>query len=175
LANRAYLYSSNSFDSSAWSRPTKPYFDSRWNIPLAWFFFFSEPSIHQIDVIFDGSTWKELKLLSQKDQAIQNFTERMPLLKAVLQDRFDKNIVEILFAAVTGWSGNYLLVDPEEIFAGMESDLKWHIEKFTNIFRLLDANDFNEDSSFDDLFYYSGNFFENERDRQMTIAGVTYW
>ena len=171
MANRAYLYSNDAYE---W-RPIEPYFNSRWNIPLAWFFFYSETNIFLADVKYEDDSWEELKLVAQKDQAVKTFTDRIPLLSAILQHRYNGTHIDDLLGKVTQWSGSFLLLDPQEVFGGGGYDIEFHIDKFTTILRQLAATDPDHDALLNNLLFYSGEYFDTENDQLITVIGNTYW
>ena len=78
MANRAYLYTSDRPDN--WERPQEDYYDSRWTIPLAWFFFYKPSDIRMVDVHSGGSHWQEVKFSAEKQTALARFAAREPLL-----------------------------------------------------------------------------------------------
>ena len=69
MANRAYLYSNEHYSWDAWERHGDLYYDSRWDIPLAWFFFFRPENAGMAHFSFTDSyatdRWQEPKFAAK--------------------------------------------------------------------------------------------------------------
>jgi hypothetical protein len=120
MANRAYLFSKDSLDGDAWNRPQSPYYDSRWTIPIGWFFLFLPDNMLYHEVKYMNSSWTELKLATSKERAMQNFKNRIHLMQALVNNRLTPLWFEIFINKVADWQGEFILLDPAEIFAGGE-------------------------------------------------------
>src|SRR5206468_2063391 len=99
MADRAYLYSDDRPD--AWDVPEEGYYDSRWTLPLAWFFFFRPEDVRLIDAGYGGSRWREVRLSAEKAPARERFERRRPLLMSVIGHRLGEDAVA-RFAATVG-------------------------------------------------------------------------
>jgi hypothetical protein len=122
MANRAYLFSSNSIDGNAWNRPESFYYDSRWTIPIGWFFLFLPDDILYLEVKYMDSSWNELKLATSKERAILNFKNRIHLLQALVGNRLRPDQFEAFINTIAGWPGKFVLLDPEQVFGGGEPE-----------------------------------------------------
>lgn len=127
------------------------------------------------EINYEGESWRQLKLVTQKEKAVKIFTDRIPFLTTLLQERYNEIHVDKLLTTVAQWSGEFLLVDPEEVFAGGGYDIEFHIDKFTAIFRQLAAENSDQDILLNDLLFYSGEYFDNEDYQEITVTGTTYW
>jgi hypothetical protein len=120
MANRAYLFSNNSFGEDAWNRPQSHYYDSRWTIPIGWFFLFLPDDMLYHRVKYMDSSWNELKLATSKECAIQNFKNRIHLLQTLVDNRLRSDQFETFINTIAGWQGEFILLDPEQVFGGYE-------------------------------------------------------
>jgi hypothetical protein len=121
VANRPYLYSADRLDD--WDHPAnepeKDYYDSRWVIPLAWFFFYAPSNIRMVDMQFGKSQWQEIKLAADKVTATDLFMRRRGLFFSIVENQIEENDVMQFLAELTAWPGQFLLLDPGEVLHGM--------------------------------------------------------
>lgn len=117
MANRAYLYSSDQPD--AWERLDEDYYDSRWTIPLAWFFFYRPENIRMVEAHYGNSHWQEVKFSADKRDALVLFATREPLLMSLTEGKLSRDMVAEFAETVKKWSGCFLLMDPREVLGGM--------------------------------------------------------
>ncbi len=139
MANRAYLYSSDRPDN--WERPKKDYYDSRWTIPLAWFFFYGPDDVRMVDVHFQGSHWQEVKFSAEKQTALALFAARLRLLMALVEGKISSATVREFVAILENRAGRYLLMDPGPVPGGMFGDDPLHAEQFARLVELLSSED----------------------------------
>lgn len=125
MANRAYLFSSDRDGTDAWAKRGDVYYDSRWTVPLSWWFLFNVPDIRLVDVHYGGSSWQEVKLVADKSAALITFAGRRELLLRVL-GRPAEDAVTDFYSTVRAWPGKYLLMDPEEVFGGGSEPVEGH-------------------------------------------------
>lgn len=97
MANRAYLYASDSSDVVANSPIREDYFDSRWTIPIAWWFFFDRSNLQLMDVTYGGDRWQELKLISPKATTLSRFARRRSILDNVVDGRLEGRYFKYFF------------------------------------------------------------------------------
>jgi len=113
MANRAYLYAADE-PPDIWRHPDEPYCGSPWVIPLAWFFFYEAADIRMVPVHYKGSSWREVKLVVEKQRAVRTFSARQRLLPSTTNQRVDMDAVLTFLTAVKNWPGLHLLLDPGE-------------------------------------------------------------
>jgi hypothetical protein len=138
MADRAYLYSDDRPD--AWDAPEGDYYDSRWTLPLAWFFFFRPGDVRLIDVDYGGSRWQEVRLSAEKDSALELFELRKPLLMSITDHRLGDDAVARFASTVGGRHGRYLLINPDEVLGGINcgfDDDRGHAERIAHILAVL--------------------------------------
>jgi hypothetical protein len=138
MADRAYLYSDDRPDT--WDAPEEDYYDSRWTLPLAWFFFFRSGDVRLIDVDYGNSRWQEVRLSAEKDSALALFELRKPLLMSIIGHRLGDDAVARFVATVGGRHGRYLLIDPDEVLGGINcgfDDDRGHAERIAHILAVL--------------------------------------
>ncbi len=140
MADRAYLYADDRPD--AWDEPEEGYYDSRWTLPLAWFFFFRPENVFLIDVCSHGSRWREVRLSAEKDAALKLFDVRKPLLTSLIGPRLSNAAVDRFVATVGERPGRYILLNPAEVLGGINcgfDDDQGHARRISQI--LVDLGD----------------------------------
>lgn len=150
LADNAYLYSDNHLD--AWKEPETEFYDSRWVLPLAWFFFFRAEDVHLIHVHYNLETfearygddspgqWREVRLRAEKDAALELFQLRKPLLMSIVGDRIGAEAVEGFFSTVSGRPGRHLFMNPDEVLGGINGSFdgdEGHAKRIAHILVVL--------------------------------------
>jgi hypothetical protein len=125
MANRAYLYPSDSAEFrelERWNDDT-PYYDSRHNMPVAWFFLFRPQDLVSIDVTYGEATWREPKFIASKEAALNVFLANRDLLMPIVGENFDcAKKLSHFSETLAEWSGSHLILDPGEIIAGGQDD-----------------------------------------------------
>lgn len=117
MANRAYLYATDFRDRWDWREfngrheQMGPYWDSRHNIPLAWWFFFAPGDAFLIAKV----EWSEVRLLTDRLEAVRRFYRRRKLLEDVVGKRISYGVFDVLAASIERRSGKYLAMNPDEI------------------------------------------------------------
>ena len=172
MANRAYLYSSDRSD--AWERPYEDYYDSRWTIPLAWFFFYQPENIRLVDVDSGGSHWKEVKFSAGKHDAVALFAIRERLLMSLVEGTISRDIIARFVATVEKRSGYFLLMDPEEVLGGMAGDDLGHAERFAQILTCLGSGEGSSEAIREAARPYVGAFDPNLDRCLYQVIGYTY-
>jgi hypothetical protein len=173
MANRAYLYSLDQLDH--WKRPDRDYYDSRWSIPLAWFFFYRPSAIYMADIRFQGSTWQDVKLVADKDAAVELFKRRQPLLRSVIGGRLDAELVAAFAVTVGSRAGHCLVLDPAEVLGGRSEDDRWHAEQFSCLLDVLQEERVRPEAVLQAASTYVGAL---EADPDLLVGqvlGYTYW
>jgi hypothetical protein len=131
MANRAYLCSANPFEygeEQEWPDPRvpdTPYYDSRWVIPFAWFFFFVPGDLKMVRVREMQSEWQEVKCYADKQEALQVFAHRQRTLWRLLPSQYHAAPLLARFLRnIRTHPGSQLLMDPHEVFGGfiLETD-----------------------------------------------------
>ncbi|HEV2950005.1 MAG TPA: hypothetical protein VGX70_21690 [Gemmataceae bacterium] len=173
MANRAYLFPANLAD--VWDRPEGNYYDSRWVIPLAWFFFYRPGDIQMVDVQFRESKWQEIKFAADMVAAADLFSRRRPLLSSIIENQVDENEVTQLLARLAAWPGQFLLLDPGEVLAGMKQSEAWHTERCARILSMLDSDRPEPRAVMEAIYPYVGNFHPDADRRLGQVVGYTYW
>jgi hypothetical protein len=118
MANRAYLFSGDRDDPEVWHRHNDIYYDSRWTVPLSWWFFFRVPDIRLVNIQYGESSWHEVKFVADKAKALAAFAERRELLSSLTKTPDGEEVITHFLDTVRAWPGTYLLMDPEEAFTG---------------------------------------------------------
>ena len=168
MANRAYLYPADLPD--AWAFPAGRYYDSRWNIPLSWFFFYELPDIEHVRVTFMESAWDELKFAADKEDAIRRFEARRPVLEAAIAARLRAGAIDALVKDVRGWRGQYLLMDPGEI---LDADAENDLDLLSRILAAIEDGE--PEAVITAACRYVGSFDEDPDRCLGQIVGCTYW
>lgn len=168
MANRAYLFSSDLPD--AWAFPEDRYYDSRWNIPLSWFFFYELPDIKHVRVTFMESAWDELKLASDREAAIRRFEVRRPVLEAAVGAGLPTGAIDALVNDVRGWQGRYLLLDPEEI---LDDEAEKDLDLLSRILQAIEMG--GSDAVLEAARRFVYPFDDDPKRCRDVIIGCTYW
>jgi len=116
MANRAYLYPSDNSQQWECEGYEGVYYDSRHTFPLLWWFLFEEDSIFLVDIDYDGSKWKEIRLRAERSRAIERLTRRVCRHSSRLGLLIDRAIIDLFIERITQWKGKYIFVDPSEVF-----------------------------------------------------------
>ncbi len=174
MANRAYLFPSDSGQFERLGHLAGPYFDSRWVIPAGWLFLYGPEDITPVSINFEDSTWQEVKLRSPKDRAINRFQARRPILARLLGGRLGDAAVEEFVGTLRGWPGLFLLLDPEEVLAGGSDAEQEHATRF-DVFGLLDANPVPLGAVAAEVERYVGPFDADPERCRGQVFGYTYW
>ncbi len=123
MANRAYLYASDSRDGNDWTLPDdSEYYDSRHTIPLAWWFLFGQNDIEFTDIHFQGSTWQSLRFVADRLAALDRVNKHRNALDNLARDHLDLRHIEYFIAVLSAWPGQYLLMNPDEILENDPED-----------------------------------------------------
>ncbi len=182
MANRAYLYSLDSDDynnPANWMRPSRndiPYYDSRWNIPYAWFFLFRPSDVKMIDVVSDKSHWQEIRFFAQKARTLETFAERKPLLLKIATSPFGSEaILNDFVETIVQRSGKCLLMDPSEVFDGFipETDEE-NFAHCKHILKQIEVEDASAEDVKSAIGYYSNFDAKDETSFRMNAIGATY-
>ena len=174
MANRAYLFSGDRDDPDAWRHRGEIYYDSRWTIPLSWWFFFRAPDIRWVDVNYDGSSWQEVKFVADKDEAMAAFVERRELLLTVLSAPASDEVISHFFNTLLTWPGKYLLMDPEEVFGEGGEDEEVHYRRCLRILDTIDAKGSVAKDVAEAVSVYSSVEFESQDKFIRQVVGYTY-
>ena len=121
MANRAYLFSTEINDYNEIKDVEEPYYDSRWNIPLLWFLFFTEESIKVKNCYLDEDvekveeSWEQVVLVEKKAVAIERFLLNLKCLTEIWKEiESDKEVVDFI-ERIDHWKGINLVLEPYEI------------------------------------------------------------
>jgi len=192
MANRAYLYSVDSdgyTDPANWERSIRdklPYYDSRWNIPYAWFFLFRSADVKMIDVYSrvysrtdassEDSHWQEVKFFAPKATALRTFAERRPLLLEIAVSPFSSEALFDHFTeTIAQRPGNCLIMDPSEVFDGFipETDEE-NFAHCKNILERLEVEKARAEGVMAAIGYHSNFAAEDGMSFRMNTIGTTY-
>ena len=168
MANRAYLYSSDCPD--AWKQPEEGYYDSRWTIPLAWFFLFRPGDVRLIDV----ASWKEVRLSAEKISALDVFRIRRPLLMSLIGHRISGEEVEQFIATIRERPGRHLLMNPDEVLCGFGDDDEVDADRFTRICEVLGDGDGSAEAAREATLRYVGDLDPDPLRCECQVLGYTY-
>lgn len=171
MANRAYLYAADEVPTGDWEYPGDgEYFDSRWTVPLAWWFLYSGAEIRFIDeVLHGGGTWRRLRFVTNRADALKRFDDRRDLLEKLIDKRLDSKHVEYLHAVLTNWNGKLLLLDPDEIF---ENEATHDATRIRSFMSAIDDYPNWEPNHINSIFDYSP--LEPLHHARVLIVGYTY-
>jgi hypothetical protein len=173
MANRAYLFPSDSGEFERLGHLAGPYFDSRWVIPAGWLFLYGTEDVAAMSVTFEDATWEEVKLRAPKDRAIGRFEARRPVLARLLGGRPGDAAVDEFVATLRGWAGRFLLMDPEEVIAG-GSDAERELATRFEVLRLLDAGPVPFDAVAAEVERYVGPLDHDPERCRGQVLGYTY-
>ena len=173
MANRAYLYSADRLD--PWEQPDDDYYDSRWIIPIAWFFFYRPADVCMADIRSERSTWQEVKLAADKDSAVELFMARQPLLLSLVAGRLGAGTVAAFADTVRGRPGRFLLLDPAEVLGGRSEEERWHAEQFSRILSVLQGEGIRPEAVLQAVGIYVGAFDPDPERFERQLLGYTYW
>lgn len=173
MANRAYLFCTDVIDESIWWNRDRKYYDSRWQIPVVWFFFFSVADLYWRERQEDGDTWKEVKLWTEKENALKRFSQRRKMLESIIKDRLDVQLLDRFKQEIINLKGSLLVLDPEEIIAGISySDLE-HFKAIQCILETIESGDATTIKNLSKLGTYFQ--FGDDPDRwELNVIGCTY-
>ena len=116
MANRAYLYAWDSEDGNDWTLPDDgEYYDSRWTIPVAWWFLFGPADLRLGNTGSEPATWERLRFVADRSAAVARFRERRSLLDDLIGDHLDSRYVDYFISVLSAWPDRFLLMDPDEI------------------------------------------------------------
>lgn len=174
MANRAYLFSSDRDDPEVWHRHTDIYYDSRWTVPLSWWFFFRVPDLRLVNIQYGEASWDEVKFVADKAQALAAFAERRELLSSLTKTPDGEEIITHFLDAVRAWSGTYLLMDPEEPFTGGGEPEEGHQLRCLRILAGIDAQGAAVEDVAAALSPYSCVEFDTRDDFVEQVVGYTY-
>ena len=184
MANRAYLWSHDPFEygeEQEWPAPRVqediPYYDSRWVIPFAWFFFFVPSDLKMVQVRYRQSAWQEVKCYTDKQGALQVFARRQKTLWRLLPSQYNATPLLARFLRdILTRPGSQLLMDPQEIFGGFipetEEENLLHCAK---ILHTLDVPDVQPAQIMATIGSYSTFTFKDADDFALQAFGYTYW
>ena len=173
MANRAYLYLADRAD--AWECPEEEYCDSRWAIPLGWFFFYRPGDVRLVDVYHRGGHWQEVRLSAPKPAALARFAARAPLLVAAADGWVGPEALEGFGAAIGGQRGDFLLMNPNEVLCGLSGGDRTHAGRIVEILGLLEDGGFPLDRLREAVRSYAG-ALDPDSDRCLgQVLGYSYW
>jgi len=182
MANRAYLYSLDSDDytnPANWERSIRnklPYYDSRWNIPYAWFFLFRPTDVKMIDVFSEKSYWQEVKLFAHKATALETFAERKPLLLKIAVSPFGSEaLLDHFMGTIAQRPGDCLIMDPSKVFDGFipETDEE-NFAHCINLLGRIEVGNARAEDVMAAVGYYSNFSAKDEMSFRMNTIGTTY-
>ena len=141
MANRAYLFPTD--HDEQWTPDCSGegvYYDSRHTIPIAWWFLFEPADLRLIereeaDPVRPRQPMRLafIRLRCNRAQAIARFVNRRPLVHLAVKGRIEACDVDFFEAILRNWSGQYLVMDPDEILeATVDND-------FARLKRVLEA------------------------------------
>ena len=170
MANRAYLYPCDNSAGRFHDAWPEDYYDSRWNLPLAWFFFYRPADVHLIEHEDGGG--REVLFSAEKDAALRLFAARRALLDAVLGGRLGGGALDALAAKQVARPGRYLVLDPSEVAQNAENDAP----RYRDILELLGGDGVGVPAApaRAALLRESGEFFDSSEGLECQVAGWTY-
>lgn len=170
MANRAYLYSSDDPAGRFVTAWPEEYYDSRWNLPLAWFFFYRPADVHLVEHEDGGS--HEVLFCAEKEAALRLFAVRRALLDSVLGGRPGKGVIDALAAKQAARPGRYLVLDPSEVAQDAENDAP----RYQNVLNLLGGDGVGVPAApaRAALLRASGEFFDSPEGLECQVVGWTY-
>ena len=169
MANRAYLFISNS--AQDWEYSNRQYFDSRHNIPLAWWFLFREENVFLVDVeSYDG---KEVRFSANKTSAPATLANHKDLLSQIVGAKLDPELLEWFIGNISDWPEEFLLMNPWEVLQGEEHDY----EPCLQIARRIHAAPPDIDRIIEAVSLYSQVDYSQSDAEEIIInvIGYTYW
>lgn len=175
MANRAYLFSNHRDSPDVWEIPEEGYYDSRWSIPAAWFFFFRPSDIRMVEESCGKSSWRDLKLLADRKSAMELFTQRSPLLHSLVAGCFDHGEIARFLERIGGWPGPDLILEPREVLRGPAKDPDaWNEAKFSRILASLDDGVAGLEVFLHEAGYYTGLTTDDPYRLMGNVIGYTY-
>lgn len=116
MANRAYLYGTDTYSPQTWEVPGDPLYDSRWRIPVAWFFFYSPQDVEIFPGSMGGLVWQDVKLAALKEDAVSTFYRRYERLLSLTNPSPEgADLILEFIETVKGWPGTHLCINPGEV------------------------------------------------------------
>lgn len=128
MANRAYLFATETDNIDKLESFESPYYDSRWVIPILWFLFFNADSVKLKTVNIGNACWQELILFETKEKALASFENRLPLIKKYFEDSLYRHFevdYAAFFSKVKSWSGKYLVINGWEIIQENDASINF--------------------------------------------------
>ena len=126
-----------------------------------------------LNVAWKNSAWRELKFVAGKEAAIRLFEGRRPVLTAVVGRRIRAGVIDAFVNTIRGWSGDYLLMDPEEVLGELGDDEERDFESFSRILVAIDSGDL--EAVLATAGRYVGELREDSDKCLVNIVGYTYW
>ena len=139
MANRAYLFSSDRDGPGAWLQRHDIYYDSRWIIPVSWWFLFRAQNIRLVEVRYRESSWHVVKFVAGRDEALAAFAGRREVLSRLLGPADDGEMISRFLGDVRRWPGKYLFMDPEDVFVARDEPGEGHHLRCAHILEVIDA------------------------------------
>ncbi|MFN7141516.1 MAG: hypothetical protein ACK4UN_19485, partial [Limisphaerales bacterium] len=147
------------------------YYDSRHNIPFAWFFFFHSLNLRMVDVHFRDTAWREVRLFASKEAALSLFLQRKQMLLQAVHHAIEPALIDDFANLVAQRPGKNLVMDPHEGTDGWSDE-----ENFSNFSRILRSIETGAsvESVVDATEPYCGELDDPES-IELNIIGATYW
>ena len=174
MANRAYLYSKNRVEIEGWEIPEENYYDSRWDIPLAWWFFFCEKDLQLIKTQGNNENWEEVKLVAEKNSAISLFQTRRIILDNIVKLYLSASPINTFLETINKWPGTYLILDGEEVLPELDSSGLEHKIRLVKLFHSLDSSLVILSDVIEQLCFYSHLSSDNKDNLRGSVVGFTY-
>ena len=177
MANRAYLFTSDRTDAGVWDFRQRgdAYYDSRWSIPVAWFFFFRASDVRLVAAGLDFSDpWQEVKFLTKKKPAIDLFAVRQPLLLSIIGSELKEYTITKFLETVSRRQGKYLLLNPEQVLGSMPQSDEQHYEALRRILIMIDDGIPNLPGFVEAMSAYTNVKYSNAAEYYRNIVGYMY-
>ena len=137
MANRAYLYISDNPEEWDFDIDAYPYYDSRHYFPVIWWLLFNPEDVKLVNCLYNGASWKEIKLVAEKSKALSSLDTRLEKHRDKISQFIDYELIEQFCFNIREWSGNYLLVDLSEI---IEEEAEYLLPQITDFLFSIDSN-----------------------------------
>jgi hypothetical protein len=147
------------------------YADSRWNIPILWWLFFSQSSLTRKRVSYDGEYWDEPYLIEAWDIAREQFIKRQTVAEDLFPDHFEHHIATRFLARIEEFADSYIHIDGAEIFEDDEDDFI----RITALLHALDNHGVPRQQRVKLIDSYTGLSHSSlSQDKEKNLVGYTY-
>jgi len=131
---------------------------------------------HCLDDLSDAACRVQIKFVAGKDEALAAFAGRREVLSRVLGPAEDDELISRFFDDVRARPGEYLFVDPEDVFVAWDEPEEGHYHRCSRVVDVIDAEGATAADVAEALKPYSSVGFDGRGEEEVTrqVTGYTY-